>query len=75
MWATLKKLDEHNFDHVMVHTGQNFTPELKEFFFNDLEMRKPDFDLGIDVSSYANEVSSVIKKQTKLWRRFSLMHY
>ena len=32
MWATLKKLDEHNFDHIMVHTGQNFTPELKDFF-------------------------------------------
>ena len=62
MWATLKKLDDHNFDHIMVHTGQNFTPELKEFFFNDLEMRQPDFDLGIDVSSYANEVASVIQK-------------
>ena len=31
MWATLKKLDELNFDHVMVHTGQNFTPELRDF--------------------------------------------
>ena len=69
MWATLKKLDEHNFDHVMVHTGQNFTPELKEFFFNDLEMRKPDFDLGIDVSSYANEVSSVIKKTDEVMEK------
>ena len=37
MWATLKKLDELNFDHVMVHTGQNFTPELKDFFFKDLD--------------------------------------
>ena len=33
MWATLKKLDELNFEHIMVHTGQNFTPELREFFF------------------------------------------
>ena len=62
MWATLKKLDDLNFDHVMVHTGQNFTPELKDFFFNDLKLRKPDYDLGIDVSSYSNEVSDVIKK-------------
>ena len=36
MWATLKKLDELNFEHIMVHTGQNFTPELREFFFKDL---------------------------------------
>ena len=69
MWATLKKLDDHNFDHVMVHTGQNFTPELKEFFFNDLEMRQPDFDLGIDVSSYANEVASVIQKTDEVMEK------
>ena len=66
MWATLKKLDEHNFDHIMVHTGQNFTPELKDFFFNDLKLRKPDYDLGIDVSSYSNEVADVIKKTDKV---------
>ena len=43
MWATLKKLDELNFDHIMVHTGQNFTPELREFFFTDLRLRQPDY--------------------------------
>ena len=26
LWSTLKKLDQLNFEHVMVHTGQNFTP-------------------------------------------------
>ncbi len=33
MYGTLKKLDNLNFEHIMVHTGQNFTPELREFFF------------------------------------------
>ena len=45
---------------------QNFTPELKDFFFNDLKLRKPDYDLGIDVSSYSNEVADVIKKTDKV---------
>ncbi len=62
MWATLKKLDAHNFEHIMVHTGQNFTPELRDFFFRDLDLREPDYHLNIDVSSYANEVADVIKK-------------
>jgi UDP-N-acetylglucosamine 2-epimerase (non-hydrolysing) len=62
MWATLKKLDELNFDHIMVHTGQNFTPELKDFFYDDLQLRKPDYQLAIDTSSYAAEVADVIKK-------------
>jgi hypothetical protein len=63
MWATLKKLDELNFDHVMVHTGQNFTPELRDFFFRDLKLRKPDYELDIDTSSgYGPEVADVIRK-------------
>ncbi len=66
MWATLKKLDELNFDHIMVHTGQNFTPELREFFFADLQLRKPNYELGIDVSSYGKEVADVIRKSDEL---------
>ena len=46
----------------MVHTGQNFTPELKDFFFDDLKLRKPDYDLNIDTSGYAKEVADVITK-------------
>jgi UDP-N-acetylglucosamine 2-epimerase (non-hydrolysing) len=69
MWGTLKKLDELNFDHVMVHTGQNFTPELREFFFSDLQLRKPDFELGIDVTSYGKEVADVIRKSDELMEK------
>lgn len=69
MWGTLKKLDELNFDHVMVHTGQNFTPELKDFFFDDLELRKPDYELGIDTSSYGREVADVILKSDELMEK------
>lgn len=66
MWSTLKMLDELNFEHIMVHTGQNYTPELKDFFFTDLQLRKPDYQLEIDVSSYGREVADVISKSDEL---------
>ena len=66
MWPVLKKLDSLNFDHIMVHTSQNATKELKDFFFKDLELRSPDFDLEIDVSSYGNEVADVVRKSDHL---------
>ena len=69
MWSTLKKLDALNFEHVMVHTGQNFTPELKDFFFRDLELRKPDYQLNIDTSSYGREVADVILKSDELFEK------
>ena len=69
MWGTLKKLDELNFEHYMVHTGQNFTPELKDFFFDDLKLRAPDHEMGIDTSSYGKEVADVISKSDALMEK------
>jgi UDP-N-acetylglucosamine 2-epimerase (non-hydrolysing) len=69
MWSVLKKLDSLNFEHIMVHTNQNFTKELKDFFFRDLELRAPDYNLQIDTSSYGNEVSDVVKKSAELFEK------
>ena len=37
------------------------------FFFRDLELRKPDYNLSIDVSSYGKEVADVIYKSEELF--------
>ncbi len=69
LWSSFKKLDELNFDHIMVHTGQNFTPELKDFFFHDLQLRQPDYQLNIDTSSYGREVADVIRGCDELFEK------
>lgn len=42
---TIKLLDKHT-NHVFVHTWQNFTPELHNQFFEDLDLRLPDYQLN-----------------------------
>jgi len=43
----LLKLDELEcFDHVLVHTGQNYDYELNEIFFTDMGLQKPDYFLN-----------------------------
>lgn len=69
MWPVLKKLDELNFEHIFVHTGQNHTKELKDFFFHDLELREPDYYLDINTSSYSREVADVILKTDELFQK------
>ena len=69
LWPVLKKLDQMPLEHIMVHTGQNYTKELKDFFFRDLRLRNPDFELGIDVSNYGDEVADVIKKSYELFEK------
>ncbi|QLH02203.1 UDP-N-acetylglucosamine 2-epimerase (non-hydrolyzing) [Nitrosopumilus cobalaminigenes] len=55
------KLDE-NFDHVMVFTNQNYTPELSDIFFSDLGVRKPDYNLKINTDGFGSEVADIISK-------------
>ena len=69
MWSVIKKLDDSCFEHIMVHTGQNYTPELKDFFFRDLRLRDPEYNLSINVSSYGKEVADVISKSEELFEQ------
>ena len=43
-------------DHVLVHTGQNFDPELSDVFFQELGLRAPDYCLGAAGSSAAETI-------------------
>ncbi|MBP1593344.1 MAG: UDP-N-acetylglucosamine 2-epimerase [Bacteroidetes bacterium] len=44
--CVIQKLDASTaIEHVLVHTGQNYDYELNEIFFEDLELRKPDYFL------------------------------
>ncbi len=45
--CVLQKLDASPaIEHILVHTGQNYDYELNEVFFEDLELRKPDYFLN-----------------------------
>ncbi len=57
----LAKLDEHT-EHVLVHTGQNYDYELNQIFFDDLDIRKPDYFLDAAGSTAAETVGLIIAK-------------
>jgi UDP-N-acetylglucosamine 2-epimerase (non-hydrolysing) len=48
------------FDHILIHTGQNYDYELNEIFFNDLGIRKPDYFLNAAGASGAETIGNVI---------------
>ena len=57
----IAKLDQYT-DHVLVHTGQNYDYELNEIFFDDLEIRKPDYYLEAAGKTPAETVGLVISR-------------
>ena len=48
------------FDHILVHTGQNYDYELNEIFFTDLGIRKPDYFLNAAGTTGAETIGNVI---------------
>lgn len=45
--ATINRLEESEaIDHILVHTGQNYDYELNEIFFEDFNLKKPDYFLN-----------------------------
>jgi len=62
----IPKLDEYT-DHILVHTGQNSDPKLNEVFFEDLELRQPDYFLNVDTSSMGSVMGDVLKKSEEVF--------
>ena len=53
-------LSDKYFDHTLVHTGQNFDYELNKIFFNQMNIREPDFYLDSASSSSSKSIANVI---------------
>lgn len=59
--ATIKACDKY-FDHVLVHTGQNWDYTLNQVFFDDLGLRQPDYFLESVGESLGETMGNIIAK-------------
>ena len=57
---------EKQVNHILVHTGQNYDYELNEIFFNDLEVKKPDYFLNAVGKSTAQTIGNIISESDKV---------
>ena len=51
---------ENYTDHILVHTGQNYDYELNEIFFEDLDIRKPDYFLNAADSTATKTIGKIL---------------
>ncbi|MBU4306955.1 MAG: UDP-N-acetylglucosamine 2-epimerase (non-hydrolyzing) [Candidatus Aminicenantes bacterium] len=57
----IEKLDKLC-DHVLVHTGQNFDPNLSDIFFKELKVRKPNHYLGVKGETFGRQIGQMLEK-------------
>jgi UDP-N-acetylglucosamine 2-epimerase (non-hydrolysing) len=61
-------LDKYT-NHITVHTGQNYDYELNEVFYKDLELRKPDYYLGVNTSSLGHVLGETLIKIEEIFKK------
>lgn len=65
--SVMNKLEESEaVEHVLVHTGQNYDYELNEVFFDDFNLRKPDYFLDAAVGTAVETIGHILIKVDKV---------
>ena len=66
----IKALDKDpDFEHILVHTGQNWAYELNQVFFEELELRAPDYYLDCVGEDLGETIGNAISKSYKLLQK------
>lgn len=60
------KCADRYFEHILVHTGQNYDYELNRIFFEDLGLREPDFCLDCAGGDLGETIGNIIDRSYKL---------
>ena len=55
-----------NIRETLVHTGQHYDTNMSDAFFDDLAIRKPDFNLGIRASSHGAQTGRMMEAVEKI---------
>ncbi len=61
----IKKCDQY-FEHILVHTSQNWDYSLNQIFFEDLELRQPDIYLDAVGTNLGETIGNIIAKSYKI---------
>jgi UDP-N-acetylglucosamine 2-epimerase (non-hydrolysing) len=57
----LKELDSRRAHTILVHTGQHYDDEMSASFFRDLEIREPDYHLGVGSATHAVQTARIME--------------
>lgn len=68
MSRVIAAFDKH-VAHILVHSGQNYDYELNQVFFDDLDIRKPDYFLGVAGETVAKTIADVIARTDEIFEK------
>lgn len=61
MAPIIDEMEKRNVQYTLIHTGQHYDHEMSDQFFLDLELRKPDYNIGVGSGSHGEQTAIMIK--------------
>ncbi len=66
MAPILDQLEKRGINNILIHTGQHYDHEMSQQFFLDLEIKKPDYNIGVGSNSHGKQTADMIKSIEKV---------
>ncbi|MBS1718086.1 MAG: UDP-N-acetylglucosamine 2-epimerase (non-hydrolyzing) [Armatimonadetes bacterium] len=66
----IKLLDEFAEEHILVHTGQNFDDRLSKIFFEQLQVREPDYHMNVRGAGFSDQIGQILTQSEACFRKF-----
>ena len=67
----IREFQRRSLPHVLVHTGQHYSPAVSDVFFRDLGLPSPDFNLEVGSDTHARQTAHVMIALEETWLRVS----
>ena len=61
MSPLIDEVDRRGIDYILVHTGQHYDHEMSQQFFLDLELKEPDYNIGVGSNSHGKQTATMLK--------------
>lgn len=60
MAPVMDEIERRGIEYILIHTGQHYDHEMSEKFFLDLELKKPDYNIGVGSGTHGKQTATMI---------------
>ena len=61
MSPLIDEVDKRGIDYILIHTGQHYDFEMSQQFFLDLELKEPDYNIGVGSDSHGKQTAVMME--------------